>query len=194
MQRTNCKLQADFPLLQGLVPQSPHCSKVNHIRAVMTEKYSYSKTVLHSICPQIWKTQQWPQDWKSCFHPNLKEGHCQGMFKLQHNCTHFTCQLSKSQNLSSQLQQDVNQEVPYVLTKFREGRGTRDQIANCHWIIEKAREFQKTICFNANSKVSDSVDHNKLQKILKVMGIPDHLTCILQKLYVGQEAKFRTRQ
>ena len=88
----------------------------------------------------------------------------------------------------------MNKEVPYVLTKFREGRGTKDQIANCHWIIEKAREFQKTICFNANSKVFDSVDHNKLQKILKVMGIPDHLTCILRKLYAGQEAKVRTRQ
>ena len=77
----------------------------------------------------------------------------------------------------------MNKEVPYVLTKFREGRGTKDQIANCHWIIEKAREFQKTICFNANSKVFDSVDHNKLQKILKVMGIPDHLTYLLRNLY-----------
>ena len=74
------------------------------------------------------------------------------------------------------------------------GRGTRDQIANIHWIIEKARKFQKNIyfCFNDYAKAFDCVDHNKLWKILKEMGIPDHLTCLLRNLYAGQEATVRT--
>ena len=92
------------------------------------------------------------------------------------------------------LQQYVNRELPDVQAGFRKGRGTRDQIANIHWIIEKAREFQKNIyfCFNDSVKDSDSVDHNKLRKILKEMGIPDHLTFLLQNLYAGQEATIRT--
>ena len=75
---------------------------------------------------------------------------------------------------------------------FRKGRGTRGQIANIHWIIEKAREFQKNICFVDFAKSFDCVDQNKLWKILKVMVIPDHLTCLLRKLYAGQEATIRT--
>ena len=97
-------------------------------------------------------------------------------------------------NSPSQLQQYVNQELPDVQTGFRKGRGTRDQIANIRWIIEKAREFQKKIyfCFIDYAKAFDCVNHNKLQKILKEMGIPDHLTCLLRKLYAGQEATVRT--
>ena len=78
---------------------------------------------------------------------------------------------------------------------FRKGRGTRDEIANICWIIEKAREFQKNIyfCFIDYAKAFDCVDHNKLRKILKEMGIPDHLTCLLRNLYAGQEATVRTR-
>ena len=92
------------------------------------------------------------------------------------------------------LQQYVNQEFPGIQGGFRKGRGTRDQIANIHWIMEKAREFQKNIyfCFD-DAKAFDCVDHNKLQKILKEMGIPDHLTCLLRNLYAGQEATARTR-
>ena len=75
---------------------------------------------------------------------------------------------------------------------FRKGRGTRDQIANICWIIEKAREFQKNICFIDYMKAFDCVDHNKLWKILKQLGISDYLTCLLRNLYVGQEAKVRT--
>ena len=83
----------------------------------------------------------------------------------------------------------VKQELPDVQTGFRKGRGTRDQIANICWIIEKAKEFQKNIyCFIAYSKAFDCVDHNKLWKILKDIVIPDHLTCILRNLYAGQEA------
>ena len=91
-------------------------------------------------------------------------------------------------------QQYVKQELPDVQAGFRKGRGTRDQIANIHWIIEKAREFQKNIYFCSidYAKAFDCVDHNKLRKILKEMGIPDHLTCLLGNLYAGQEATVRT--
>ena len=88
----------------------------------------------------------------------------------------------------------MNHELPDVQAGFRKGRGTRDQIASIHWIIEKAREFQKNIyfCFIDNVKALDCVDHNKLWKILKEMGILDHLVCLLRDLYAGQEATVRT--
>ena len=96
--------------------------------------------------------------------------------------------------LQARLQQYMNQEIPDVQAGFRKGRGTRDQIANISWIIEKAREFQKNICFCFIDyvKAFDCVDHNKLWKILKETGIPDHLTCLLRNLYTGQEATVRT--
>ena len=98
--------------------------------------------------------------------------------------------------LQARLQQYVNRECPDVQAGFRKGRGTRDQIANICWIMEKAREFQKNVyfCFIDYAKASDSVDHNTLWKILKPMGMPDHLTCLLRNLYAGQEATVRTRQ
>ena len=91
--------------------------------------------------------------------------------------------------LQARLQQYVNRELPHVQAAFRKGRGTRDQIANIRWIIEKAREFQKNICFFFidYAKAFDCVDHNKLWKILKEMGIPDHLTCLLRNLYAGRK-------
>ena len=96
--------------------------------------------------------------------------------------------------LQARLQQYVNRELPDVQAGFRKSRGTRDQIANIFWILEKAREFQKNIyfCFIDYAKAFDCVDHNQLWKILKEMGIPDHLTCLLRKLYAGQEATVRT--
>ena len=96
--------------------------------------------------------------------------------------------------LHARLQQYVNCELPDVQAGFRKGRGTRDQIANIRWIIKKAREFQKNIyfCFIDYAKAFDCVDHNKLWLILKEMGIPDHLTCLLRNLYAGQEATVRT--
>ena len=92
--------------------------------------------------------------------------------------------------LLARLQQYMNRELPDVQAGFRKGRGTRDQIANMYWIIEKAREFQKNIyfCFIDYAKAFDSVDHNKLWKILQEMGISEHLTCLLRNLYAGQEA------
>ena len=96
--------------------------------------------------------------------------------------------------LQARLQQYVNQEVRDVQAGFGKGRGTRDQIANICWIIKKARAFQKNIyfCIIDYAKAFDCVDHNKLWKILKEVGIPDHLTCLLRNLYAGQEATVRT--
>ena len=91
--------------------------------------------------------------------------------------------------LHARLHHYLNQELPDVQAGFRKGRGTRDQISNIWWIIEKAREFQKNVylCFINYAKAFDCVDHNKLRKALKEMGIPDHLTCLLRNLYAGQE-------
>ena len=96
--------------------------------------------------------------------------------------------------LQASLQQYANHELPDVQADFRKGRGTRDQIVKIRWIMEKAREFQKNIyfCFIDYAKAFDCVDHNKLWEILKDMGIPDHLTCLLRNLYAGQELKVRT--
>ena len=96
--------------------------------------------------------------------------------------------------LQARLQQYVNHELPDVQAGFRKDRGTRNQIANIFWIIEKAREFQKSIyfCLIDYAKAFDCVDHSKLWKIWKEMGIPDHQTCLLRYLYAGQEATVRT--
>jgi len=151
--------------------------------------------VLHSICQQIFKTQQWPQDWKrSVFIPipkksNAKE--CSNYHKIA-LISHTSKVILKI--LQARVQQYMNHEFPNVQAGFRKGRGTRDQIASNHWIIEKAREFQKNIyfCFTDYAKAFGCVDHNKLWKILQEMGIPDHLTCLLRSLYAGQEATDRT--
>ena len=96
--------------------------------------------------------------------------------------------------IQARLQQYVNCELPDVEAGFRKGRGIRDQIVNIRWIMEKATEFQKNIhfCFTDYAKAFDCVDHSKRWKILKEMGIPDHLTCLLRNLYAGQEATVRT--
>ena len=151
--------------------------------------------VLHSICQQIWKTQQWPQDWKrSVFIPTLKKGNAKEY--SNHRTIALIPHASKVmlKILQARLQQYVNHELPDIQAGFIKGRRTRDQIGNIRWIIEKAREFQKNIyfCFIDYAKAFDCVDHNKLWKILKEMGIPDHLTCLLRNLYAGQEATVRT--
>ena len=96
--------------------------------------------------------------------------------------------------LQARLQQNVNWELPDVQAGFKKGRGTREQIPNICWIIQKAREFQKNICFCFidYAKAFDCVDHHKLWKILQEMGIPDHLTCLLRNLYAGHEVTVRT--
>ena len=87
----------------------------------------------------------------------------------------------------------MNHELTDVQAEYRKGRGNKDQLANICWIIKKSREFQKNICFIDYAKAVDCVRHNKLRKILKEMGIPDYLTCLLRNLYEGQKAKVRTR-
>ena len=131
---------------------------------------------------------------KVSFHSNPKERQCQRMLKLLHNCTHTRASKVMLNILQARLRQYMNCELPDVQAGFRKGRGTRDQIASIHWIIKKAREFQKNIyfCLIDYARAFDCVDHNKLWKILKEMGIPDHLICLLRNLYAGQEATVRT--
>ena len=152
--------------------------------------------VFHSICQQVWKTQQWPQNLKrSVFIPIPRKGNTKecSNYRTIALISHASKVMLKI--LLARLQQYVNGELPDVQAGFRKGRGTRDQIANIHWITEKGREFQKNIyfCFIDYAegidyaKGFDCVDHNKLWK-MKEMGIPDHLTCLLRNLYAGQEA------
>ena len=134
--------------------------------------------MLHSICQQVWKTQQWPQDWKkSVFIPipkkhNAKECSNCGIIALISHASKVMLKI-----LQARLQQYMKHELPDIQAGFRKGRGTRDQIDN---IIEKATEFHKNIyfCFIDYTKAFECADHNKLWKILQEMGIPDHLTCL----------------
>ena len=136
--------------------------------------------VLHSICQQIWKIQQWPQDWKrSVFIPIPKKTNAK---ECSNYCTvalisHASKAMFKI--LQASLQHYVNHELPDVQAGFKKGRG---QIANICWIIEKAREFQKNICFIDYAKAFECMYHNKLWKILQEIGIPDHLTCLLRSV------------
>ena len=131
---------------------------------------------------------------KVSFHSNPKERQCQRMFKIPHNCTHSHTNKVILKILQARLQQYMKHELPDVQAGFRKARETRDQVASIHWIIEKAREFQKNMyfCFIDYTKAFDCVDHNKLWKFLKEMGILDHLTCLLRNLNAGQEAIVRT--
>ena len=131
---------------------------------------------------------------KVTFHSNAKERQCQECSNY-----HTIALISHASKVmlkipQARLQQYVNHELPDVQVGVRKCKGTRDQIANICWIIEKAKEFQKNIyfCFIDYAKAFDCVDHNKLWKILKEMGIPDHLTCLLRNLYAGQETTVRT--
>ena len=146
--------------------------------------------VLHSIC------QQRPKDWKrSVFILVPKKGNAK-------KCSNYyiTARISHANKVmlkifQARLQQYMNWELSDVQAGFRKGRGTRDQIANICWIIEKAREFQENICFYFTdyTKAFDSVDHNKLWKILKEMGKLDHLTCLMRNLNAGQAGTVRTK-
>ena len=139
----------------------------------------------------MWKTQQWPQGWKrSVFIPIPKKGNAKECSNY-----HTIALISHTSKvmfkiLQARLQQYVNRVLPHVQVGFRKGRGTRDQITNICWIIKNAREFQKNIYFYITdyAKAFECVDHNKLQKILQEIGIPDHLTCLLRNLYAGQGA------
>ena len=134
---------------------------------------------MHSIFQHIWKTQQWPQDRKrSVFIPITKKGNAKECSNYRTNALISHTSKVTLKILQARLQQYVNRELSDVQAGFRKGRRTRDQIANIHWIMEKAREFQKSIyfCFIDYAKTLDCVDHGKLWKILKEVGIPDHFT------------------
>ena len=151
--------------------------------------------MLHSICQQIWKTQQGPQDWKrSVFIPIRKKGNEKEWSNYRTSALISHTSKVTLKILQARLQQYVNHELSDVQYGLRKSRGTRDQIANIHWIIKKAREFQKNIyfCFIDYIKAFDCVDHNKLWEILEEMGIPDHLTFLLRNLYEDWEATVRT--
>ena len=147
--------------------------------------------VLHSTRQQIWKTQQWPQDWKrSVFIPILKKDNdkeCSNYrtIVLISHASKFMLKI-----FQARLQQYMNQKLPDVQGGFQKGRGARDQIANIHWIIEKAREFQKNIyfCFIFYAKAFDCVDHNKLENSQSTRSTR---TPLLRNLYAGQEATVR---
>ena len=142
-----------------------------------------------------WKTQQWPQDCKRSVFILIQRKSNAKKCSNYHTIaliSHASKVMLKI--LQARLQQYMNRELPDVQAGFRKGRGTRDQIPNIRWIMEKAREFQKNIyfCFIDYAKLFYCVDHNKLWKILKEMVIPDHLNCLLRNLYAGQEATVRT--
>ena len=145
--------------------------------------------------PLIWKTQQWPQDWKqSIFIPVLKKDNTK-----EYSNYHTIALISHTSKLmfkilQARLQQYVNHELPDIQAGFSKGKGTREQSDNMCWIMGEARESQKNIyfCFIDYAKAFDCVDPNKLWKFLKEMGIPNHLTCLLRNLYAGQEATVRT--
>ena len=147
--------------------------------------------VLHSIYQEIWKTQQWLQGWeRSVFIPIPKKSNAKecSNYRTKALMSHTSKVMFKI--LQARLQQYVNLELPDVQAGFRKGRGTRDQIAKICWFTEKAKEFQRSIylCFIEYAKAFDLMDHSKLWKILKEMGIPDLLTCLLRNLYEGLEA------
>jgi len=145
--------------------------------------------------PKMWKTVPWALDWKrSVFIPIPKKGNAKEC--SDYSTIALVSHASKVmlQNLQPWLQQYVKYELPDVQATFRKGRGTRDQITNICWIIQKAREFQKNIyfCFIDHTKAFSLCGSHKLWKILQEMGIPDHLTCLLRNLYSSQKATVRS--
>ena len=148
---------------------------------------------MNLICQKIWKTQQWPQDWKrSAFIPIPKKGNAKNCSKYCAIALISHTSKAKIKILLARLQQYVNHELPDVQVEFRKSRGTRDQIANIHWIIEKARVPKKHLLLLFWLCQSLWLWIIRHWKILQEIGIPDYLTCVLRNLYVGQEATVRT--
>ena len=149
------------------------------------------------LCKQIWKTQKWPQDWKkSVFTPIPKKTSVKALLKamLKYHKIAFNSHTRKvtCKVLQARLQQHVNQELPEAQAGFRKYRETRDHIANIHWIIKKAREFQKNIYFCFIDYIKAFVWTTTNLKILNEMEIPEHITCLLRNVYAAQEATVRT--
>ena len=145
--------------------------------------------MLQSTCQQIWKTQQWPQDWKrSAFIQIPKKGNANKCLKYCIIVLILPASKVIFKILHTRLQQCVNWELPDIQAGFWKGIGTRDQALNICWVMKKAMEFQRTIlfCFTDYAKAFDYVDHKKLWKILQEMGISEHLICLLRNLYAHQ--------
>ena len=148
--------------------------------------------VLYPVCQQVWKTQQWPQDWgRSVFIPIPKKDNATECSNYRTIALISHASKAMLKILQARLQQYRNWELSDVQAGFRKGRETKEQIANICWITKKARAFHKNIhfCFIDYAKTFDCV---KLWKILKEIGIPNHITCLLRNLYAGQEATVRT--
>ena len=166
---------------------------------ILVELFCILKDDARKCCTQYasrFGTKQWPQDWKrSVFIPIPKKGNAKECSNYSTIALISDASKVMLKILQARLQQYVNHELPDVQAGFRKGRGITDQIANIHWIIEKAREFQKNIYFSIidYAEAFGCVDHNNLWKILKEMGIAEHLTFLLRILYAGQAAKVRTR-
>ena len=185
-------IHLESPILRGIHLGNPLGNPFGTCKEILKD---VAVKVLNSVSQQIWKTQQWPQDWKrSVFIPIPKKGNAK---ECSNYCTIIL--ISHASNgtlriLHARLEQYVNQEIPRVQAWFRKGRGIRDQIANIHWIIEKAREFQKeSTSASLNTLKPLIVWFRSNWNIPKEMGIPDHLSCLLRNLYAGQEATIRTR-
>ena len=163
--------------------------KPKNIKLLIEEPKDDAVKVLHSIWQQIWKTQQWPQDWKrSVFIPLPKKGNTK-----EYSNYHTIALISHASKvmlkiLQDRLQQYVNQELPDIQAGFRKGRGTRDQIANICWIIKKSKRVSEKHLLPLYWLCGSQ----QTVKILKEIGISDHLTCLLRNLYAGQEATVRT--
>ena len=162
-------------------------NKASGCDGIPVEQFSTIKDgalkVLHSIWKQIRKTQQWPHDWERLtLTPAPKKGGAKARASCQTSALTFHASEVVLATLHARLQRYMDQELPDVQAGFRKGSGARDQIAKLHWIIEKAREFQKNIClcFIDYAKAFDHVDHSKLWKALKEMEATDPLTCLLK--------------
>ena len=175
--------------IQPSHPRLAHCLEHSFAVELFQILKGDAVKVLHSICQQIWKTQQWPQDWKwSVFIPIPKKGNAKECLNYHTIALFSNASKGMLKILQARLQLYVNRKLPDVQAGFRKGRGTRHQIASIRWIMEKARAFPKNIyfCFIDYAKAFDCVDHNKLWTILKEMGILDHLAFLLRNLYAGQ--------
>ena len=185
--------------MQSQVGLRKHHHKDNEGDGIPVELFQVLKDdavkVHHLICQQIWKTQQWPQDWeRSVFIPIPKKSNARecSNYHIIALSSHSSKVILKI--LQARLQQYMNHELPDVQSGFRKDRGTRDQTVSICRTIEKARGFQKSIYFRFvdDAKAFDSEDHYNLWKILQEMGIPDHLACLLRNLYSDQEAAVKT--
>ncbi|CAF4950873.1 unnamed protein product, partial [Rotaria socialis] len=151
--------------------------------------------ILTKLCQQIWKTQKWPQDWKtSIFIPIPKNGNSKDCSNYRTIALISHASKIMLKIIQRRLEPFLEREMPATQARLRKGRGTRDQIANIRWLMEKTREYQKEfyLCFIDYSKAFDCVDHEKLWSVLLEMGVPKHLIILMKNLYTNQQASVKT--